>query len=252
MAVLIRQLFYHVSIVLLLHFVYPARAQTRCSIQVPVPDLGYCEAVGALEENTEIQVHETRGRISGIQDYQEDTFKLFDDQFTKMVNQTTFSDAEIKDIEEEIATMKRVLAHVQTLQAVPGTSTSTNSSRRGKRAVTSLSPGQQNQLDAANTTFQNALADVLQKLQNISKTLENDEKNSQALHVRLQQEIAKNQRALNILEQQLLVVDSTIKATLPRGSSGNDKLLIHVLQTVKVKNDVCPRNFLFYLVFCRK
>ena len=228
-----------------------ANSQTSCSIRVPVPGMDYCDAVGALEQTTDTRVHETRGRIHGMQDYQDDTFKLFDQQFTEMINKTTYSDAEVKDIEEELATLKRVLDTLQTMQtAITGNTGSTNNtSRRSKRALTSLPPGQQQQLDKAKLSFQQSLADVLQKIQNISKTLSDDAANAATFHAHLQQELVKNQRGLTIVEQLIIKADAELTAAaVARQNSckcSSMLLFVSVFKRTHTQRCVqCPCNIL--------
>lgn len=202
----------------------PAAGQTRCSVAVPVPDLGYCDAVGALEENADASIHETRGRVIGMADYQEDAFKLFDEQITSILNQSTVSDSEVRDIEEEVNTMKRLLSTMQSVQAVSSRQSAGGhhvSGRRKRAALSALPPGQQKMIDNLKLSFQQSLANVLLMLQNVSKSVADDTTQNAAYHTRLQQDLSTNQKALNVLEQQLQSIDTAIKAVAASRNTGN-------------------------------
>lgn len=205
--------------VLFLFVLKPVRSQTKCSISVPVPHLGVCDAVGALEENTEASVHEARGKISGMKEYQDDTFKLFDSQITSYLNQSSRSESEIRDIEEEISTLKRFLGNIQALQTFTGTGSNVSAVRRSKRAAT-LPPSQQTILDNAKLSFQTSLSDILLRLQNMTQILADDKTQYDTYHRRLVQELNTNQRGLNIVEQQLQGIDASIKAVLSQRFKG--------------------------------
>jgi len=185
--------------------------------------------VGVLEDNTDASVHETRGRIDVMQEYQGDTFKLFDQQITTILTGSTSSDADINDITEEINTLKRALRNLQGgLQVLypPHDELLAEDSGRVKRAA-SLPPAQQQAIDAANLSFQTSVARVLLRLQNISKSIADENSQNNAMHSRLLQELAGNQRALSLVERQMNNVDAAVNALMKQRNMG--KISNHLL-----------------------
>lgn len=199
-------------------------AQTQCSVKVPVPDLNYCDAAGLLEEHVDAHVHETRGRVQAVQDYQRDTFKLFDQQFTVILNESTNTDVDIRDVEEHIVTLKRVFNTFQSLQAtteqpqvfpeVFSTDEPEVGSRRQKRAAPTTTNPTQQALDSAKAAFQQQLASITQKLQNIASSIANDVAQSTAYHTKLQTMLATNQQYLTTTEQQIKLIDTAVMNAL--------------------------------------
>lgn len=189
-----------------------AAAQTKCSLKVPVPDLSYCDATGTLEEHVDGNVHETWGRIRAVQDYEHDSFKLIDQQFAVAMNESTNTDIHIRDVEEEIRTLKRVINQLQTMQ--------TNDEKpevrdvRRKRAATQAPTPSQQSLNAAKAAFQQNLANVMQKLQGISTSIANEAAQSVALHSNLQKKLAANQQTLTATERQLHSLDTAIRTAI--------------------------------------
>lgn len=204
------------TFVVLLIFVFGlmtcVAAQTQCSLKVPVPDLSYCDASGILEEHVDANVHETRGRIRAVQDYELDSFKLFDQQFTVAMKESTNTDIDIRDVEEDILTLRRVISHLQTMQTndeIPEVHDG-----RQKRAAPQAPTTSQQSLSAATTVFQQNLASVMQKLQGISSSITNEVAKSVALHSKLQKELATNQQTLAATERQLHSLETSIRTAV--------------------------------------
>ncbi|XP_052791822.1 uncharacterized protein LOC128225969 [Mya arenaria] len=197
--------------------------QTQCSIKVPVPNLGFCDAVGALEEHVDGDVYETRGRVLGLMDYQLDSFILFDQQFKSIINESSTSEANVKDIEEEIDTLKRSLKTLEILhsEAEDEESISDESVFRVRRAANQLPSVQQQQVDAAQASFAQALASVLLQIQTADRTLAAKVQNDTAYHVRLQQELTANEQDISSLEKKLNTLEAAVKQALAAATKGN-------------------------------
>lgn len=193
-------------------------AKTQCSLKIPVPDLNYCDAIGFVEEHVDADMHETRGRIRAVQDFQFDSFKLLDGQINAIMNESTSTDENINDVEEEILVLKQFVETYLDVQAddtvpkVDGT--------RQKRAATS-SPNQiQQQLNTAKASFQQDVTKVLQKLQSISSSIANEVSQSSAIHLRLVQELSNNQQTLTATEQQLQSLETAVRNALNTTRTG--------------------------------
>lgn len=192
----------------------PINAMTQCSLKVPVPDLNYCEAIGSLEEHVDADVHETRGRVKAVQDFQMDSFKLLDQQINLILNDSTSTDEDIKDVEEEIYTIKRFVNNL------PNDEMPEMSGTRQKRAAPST-PGPSRQLlNNAKANFQQSVASVLQKLQSISSSIASEVAQNTALHQQLLQELSTNQKALVAAEQQLQSLETATRNALNSTGSG--------------------------------
>lgn len=191
---------------------------TQCSLKIPVPDLSYCEAIGSLEEHVDADMHETRGRVKAIQDYQMDSFKLLDQQINLVLKESTSTDEDIKDVEEEIHTIKRFVNNLQPNDEMPEMS-----GWRQKRAAPSTPGPSQQLLNNAKASFQQSVASVLQKLQNISSSIAGEVTQNTAVHQQLLQELFTNQKALVSSEQQLQSLDTAIRNAL--NSTGPGKYI---------------------------
>ncbi|KAH3833722.1 uncharacterized protein LOC127879252 [Dreissena polymorpha] len=210
--------------------VFPTSAQTRCSLMIPVPDLGFCDAIGALEEHVDADLNEARGRMNVMREYEHDVFRQFNQQFTEIQNHTGISDLSIDDIDREISTLKRfvdTLLEMQTRAA----NAAVNNTSRVKRA-SSLPPAQQQLVDAAQQTFHQALAGVINQIQAAATTVADDATKDKAFHAKLQLELTSNQRALQQIEQQIHALDAAIQNALSQKKTVTGVSLAGVQQEV--------------------
>ncbi|XP_045215457.2 uncharacterized protein LOC123565722 [Mercenaria mercenaria] len=204
----------YLVVVCLLSYIVSASAMSQCSLKVPVPDLTYCDATGTLEEHIDADVHETRGRVKAVQDYQHDSFKLFDQQLNTIVEDST-TDMDILDVVEEIQTLKRFVTSLSEQQELPEIS-----DKRQKRAAPSTPNQTQQLLNSAQATFQKNLASIKQKLASISSSIAKDAAQSSAIHTKLLQDLAKNQQSLTATEQQLQTLDTAVRNALTSTGTG--------------------------------
>ena len=200
------------------------KSQTYCALRVPVPNRGYCDVSGTLEENIVSDVYETNGGIKGVQAYNEDIFKLFDQQFTSMVQQYNSTETNVRQIEEELAALKDILTTIHTIQEFDEVRTDDiYDIHRNKRAVTNAPSAQQQLLDAARKSFKGSIAAITQKLQSLSKQLTDELNKNAVTHSQMETELATNQLALTSTEQQLAAIETAIQQLAKTSSTGNGK-----------------------------
>lgn len=191
-------------------------AMSQCSVKVPVPDISFCDATGALEEKVDANIYETSGRVKAVQDFQYDAFELFNHQLTTLLDDSTSTDMNIHDVEEEILTLKRFVSRVLSdsvndeIPEISGT--------RHKRAA-SVNQTQQ-LLNSAKATFQQELAKITNKLAIISSSIAKEAAQTTAIHTKLLNELTSNQLTLTTTEQQLNALDTTIRNVLKTTKPG--------------------------------
>ena len=181
-------------------------SQTYCSYRVQVPDLDICDASGGIEENINSDVYETKGNINGMQDYQNDNFKLLDEQISTIVKERDQVETGILDITEEINTVKRALGSIGGMQALLNAS----SNHRGKRATTSTTQ-LMNDLDAAKLAFQQSVINLEGKLRNLAKQVEDNEKQNAAIDAIYRNELASNQQKISDADTQLTAIINIVQ-----------------------------------------
>jgi septal ring factor EnvC (AmiA/AmiB activator) len=190
---------------------------------VPVPDISFCDATGALEEKVDANIYETSGRVKAVQDFQYDAFELFNHQLTTLLDDSKSTDMNIHDVEEEILTLKRFVSRVLSdsvndeIPAISGT--------RHKRAA-SVNQTQQ-LLNSAKATFQQELAKITNKLAIISSSIAKEAVQTTAIHTKLLNELTSNQQTLTTTEQQLKVLDTTIRNVLKTTKPGTHVVCYH-------------------------
>ena len=195
------------------------QSQTVCTYRVPVPDLDVCDASGGIEDNINGEMFEVKGNIHGMQDYQTDNFKYMDQQINKVVKVTGQVDTEISDIRNELETIKRTFANIQTLQTHSNSNvTSQNSSGRGKRAVSSSNQLVQD-LDAVKQAFQQSVLALDTKLRILGQQVRKFEQQTTSTHRRYQTQLAQNQQDLTATETQLTAITQTVQSLAASGAS---------------------------------
>lgn len=177
-------------------------SQTLCSVKVPVPDLGYCQAVGSIEEHLERSIFETTGRVQMMKDYGFEAFNLLKEQIRKMNEDSTNTERYIRKTEQEIVALKTFLP---TLKDVHTKMLALKDEQhdRGKRAALSLSDPVQLLLDKTKQNFQEHLAGVMKDLQVLSKSITDEITRNYLFQTKLQNDIKANQMSIDDVERQL-------------------------------------------------
>lgn len=214
-----------VQLLLACAFLGSAAAQTTCSLKIPVPNLGYCDAIGALEEHVDAELYETRGHVSVMNDYQMDAFKLIDQQIRHILSESSMSESSVLDIQEELEVLKRGMKRLEKMHLEAQQSDEDETSSFSRRA-SSIPASQQKEIDDARTTFAQALAQVLMQVQTADKRLADEVRKDGIYHQQLLKELSDNERKLQQLEKELNTLEQTIQKAAVQGNKGRQALFL--------------------------